>query len=115
IDRAERRSTSAKQCPPTLPSVGHDVRHGAVRKSTYCEIRAVHAPLFRSLFQINTCVWLNELSRELGRAATLDDVSDEALDRIATGGFDWIWLLGVWRTGPAGRDVSRSQPAWREE
>ena len=26
-------------------------------------------------------------------------------------GFDWVWLLGVWQTGPAGRDVSRQHPA----
>jgi hypothetical protein len=28
-------------------------------------------------------------------------------------GFDWLYLLGVWRTGAASRDVSRQVPAWR--
>ena len=30
-------------------------------------------------------------------------------------GFDWIWLLSVWQTGPAGQQVSRSNPEWRRE
>jgi hypothetical protein len=31
---------------------------------------------YPSLYQVNTRVWLTELSRNLGRAATLDDVPD---------------------------------------
>ena len=64
-------------------------------------------PLSPSLYQINTRVWLTELSRALGRRATLDDMPDAELDRAAGMGFDWIWLLSVWRTGPAGQRVSR--------
>ena len=30
-------------------------------------------------------------------------------------GFDWVWCLSVWQTGPAGQRVSRSNPEWREE
>jgi hypothetical protein len=68
-----------------------------------------------SLFQVNTRVWLTELSRDLRRRATLDDVPDSALDRLAELGFDWVWLLSVWQTGPAGQRVSRSNPEWRKE
>lgn len=50
-----------------------------------------------------------------GRPATLDDVDDASLDRIAASGFDWIYLLGVWQTGEAGRSISRSRPQWLEE
>ncbi len=57
---------------------------------------------YPSLYQINTRVWLTELSRKLGRAATLDDVPDAELDRLAERGFDWVWFLSVWQTGPAG-------------
>lgn len=73
---------------------------------------AVHYP---ALYQINTRVWLTRLGRRLGRPATLDDVDDAALDRIAELGFDWVWLLGVWQTGEAGRAVSRSRPEWLAE
>jgi len=30
-------------------------------------------------------------------------------------GFDWLWLLSVWRTGAAGQRVSRADPDWRRE
>lgn len=72
-------------------------------------------PLYPSLYQINTRVWLTELSRKLGRRATLDDIPDEELDRLAEMGFDWIWLLSVWQTGLAAQRVSRTNPEWRRE
>ena len=68
-----------------------------------------------ALYQINTRVWLTELSRSLGRPATLDDIPDAELDRVAGMGFDWVWLLSVWQTGPAGQRVSRTNPEWRRE
>jgi glycosidase len=68
-----------------------------------------------SLYQINTRVSLTELSRKLGRAATLDDIPDEELDRLAALGFDWVWFLSVWQTGPAAQQVSRSNTGWRKE
>jgi glycosidase len=68
-----------------------------------------------SLYQINTRICLHELSDKLGRPATLDDIPDAELDRFLGLGFDWIWLLGVWQTGPAGRQVSLTQPQWRKE
>ncbi|HTO96624.1 MAG TPA: alpha-amylase family glycosyl hydrolase [Myxococcales bacterium] len=72
-------------------------------------------PRYPSLYQVNTRVWLNGLARGRGRLATLDDVPGEELDRLAGMGFDWIWLLSVWRTGEAGRAVSRANPEWRRE
>jgi hypothetical protein len=38
---------------------------------------------YPSLYQINTRVWLTELSGQLGRAATLDDIADAELDHLA--------------------------------
>ena len=67
-----------------------------------------------SLYQINTRVWLNELSAKLGRPATLHDVSDEFVDWVAQQGFDYLWPLGVWQTGPIGRAVSMAEPSWRQ-
>ena len=72
-------------------------------------------PAYPLLYQINTRVWLTELSRNLGRPATLDDIPDAELDRLAEMGFDWVWFLSVWQTGPAGQRVSRSNPEWRKE
>src|SRR5512133_3453782 len=70
---------------------------------------------YPSLYQINTRVWLTELSHTLGRPATLDDVPDAELDRLAEMGFDWVWFLSVWRTGPAGQKISRENQQWRQE
>src|SRR5262245_39538951 len=72
-------------------------------------------PRYPLLYQINIRVWLTELSRRLGRRATLDDVSDEELERWKAIGFDWIWLLSVWQTGPEAQQVSRTHPGWRKE
>lgn len=67
------------------------------------------------LYQINTRVWLTDLSEELGRSATLHDIPDAELDRLAELGLDWIWLLSVWQTGPEARAVSRSNAGWHRE
>jgi hypothetical protein len=75
-------------------------------------MNSVHYP---SLYQINTRVWLTELSQKLGRPATLDDIPDAELDRLARMGFDWVWFLSVWQTGPEAQKVSRSNPEWRKE
>lgn len=72
-------------------------------------------PLSPALYQINTRVWLTELSHQLRRPATLDDIPDAELDRLASLGFDWLWFLSVWQTGQAGQKVSRSNAEWRAE
>jgi glycosidase len=69
------------------------------------------APL---LYQINLRALLGAVGERLGRAATLGDVPDRLLDRLAAQGFGWVWLLGVWRTGEAGRRIARSIPELME-
>ena len=75
----------------------------------------MRTPLYPSLHQISTRLWLTERSRTLGRRATLDDMPIAELDPAAAMGFDWIWLLSGWRTGPAGQRVSRANREWRRE
>ena len=70
-------------------------------------------PFYPSLYQINTRILLGELPRSNGRKATLDQIPDAYLDQIAAQGFDWVWLLGVWQTGPLSREVSRGRADWR--
>ena len=70
---------------------------------------------YPTLYQINTRVWLKELSQKLDRPTTLNDIPDAELDRLARMGFDWVWFLSVWQTGPAGQWVSRNNPEWRKE
>ena len=72
-------------------------------------------PTYPTLYQINTRVSLTELTQRIGRPATLRDIPDATLDRLASSGFDWIWLLSVWQTGEAAQRISRSNPEWRRE
>jgi hypothetical protein len=71
--------------------------------------------LYPLLYLVNTRVWMTELSHKLGYRATLDDIPDSDLDRLANSGFDWIWLLSVWQTGKEGQRISRQNPEWRKE
>jgi hypothetical protein len=63
-------------------------------------------PSYPALYQINTRILLGEIRA----GATLDDIPDTLFDRLARLGFDIVWMLGVWQTGPAGRQVSRTRP-----
>ena len=73
------------------------------------------APRYPSLYQLNTRVWLRRLSHDRGKQITLAEIDEATIDSFARQGFDWIWLLSVWRTGPAGRAISRTKPEWRAE
>jgi glycosidase len=68
---------------------------------------------YPSLYQINTRVWLTKRAQVFNHPATLDDIPDAALDQLAEQGFDWVWLLGIWQTGQAGRRVSLTHPTWQ--
>ncbi|MDX2242816.1 MAG: alpha-amylase family glycosyl hydrolase [Leptolyngbyaceae cyanobacterium bins.302] len=70
------------------------------------------SPQYPSLYQVNIRVWLQKLTRQLNRPATLDDIPDNALDEWVSLGFDWIYVLGVWQTGIAAPKVSRTNPEW---
>jgi glycosidase len=67
------------------------------------------------LYEINTRILLGERAHGLGRPATLDDLPDDFLDEVKAHGFDWVWLAGVWQTGPAGRIISRTHQGWRDD
>ncbi|MBI5761201.1 MAG: alpha-amylase [Planctomycetales bacterium] len=68
-----------------------------------------------SLYQLNTRIWLNAVSRTFGRPMALADVPDSEWDRLAELGVDWIWLLSVWQTGPLARQVSLGHDEWLNE
>ncbi len=71
--------------------------------------------MYPSLYQVNTRVWLRDLANTLGRPAGLADIPDSFLDQAADLGFDYVWFLGLWQTGQAGRQVSLSHPEWLQE
>jgi hypothetical protein len=50
-------------------------------------VQTMTSPRHPSLYQINTRVWLTELSRNLNRPAALDNIADAKLDRS--------WSVGI--------------------
>ncbi len=54
------------------------------------------------IYEINTWVWLTELSRQHGRPITLQNVPEREWDALASFGFDAVWFMGVWERSPAG-------------
>lgn len=67
---------------------------------------------YPTLYQVNTRVWLQRLTQQLSRPATLNDIPDSVLDEWVQCGFEWIYFLGVWQTGVAAPQVSRTNPEW---
>ena len=62
------------------------------------------------LLEISAWPWLERLSREAGRLITLADVPAPCWDRIANDGFDYLFLMGVWRRSAIGREIARTEP-----
>ncbi len=60
----------------------------------------------QQLYELNIRTWLKERQLELGRPVTLDDVSNDLLDELVEHGFTWVYLIGVWPTGPLSRQAS---------
>src|SRR3954451_9228288 len=54
------------------------------------------------IYEINTWVWLDALSRREGTSVTLAGVPGREWDAVAELGFDAVWLMGVWDRSPAG-------------
>jgi len=58
------------------------------------------------LYELNVRTWGSDRTRELGRTATLHDLSYEFLDHLVENGFTLLYLLGVWPTGPLSRQIA---------
>jgi glycosidase len=59
-------------------------------------------PKYPVLYEINTWIWLADLSRKYSRNIDLSSVPSSEWDAVATYGFDAVWLMGVWERSPAG-------------
>src|SRR5262249_12782055 len=115
-DDNRRTSVGARKSRSVRANRYASAQKGAGRACAFRTLKIeMTKPLYPSLYQINTRVWLTELARNSGRKATLDNVPDAELDRIVKLGFDWVWLLSVWQTGELGKQISRTIPALRKE
>src|SRR5262245_23558089 len=63
-------------------------------------------PTHPVIYEINTWVWLGELSRKYQRPVNLAGVPPEEWDTIAAYRFDAVWLMGVWERSPEGIAIS---------
>ena len=73
------------------------------------------------LLEISAWPWLERLGRSGVRPGsdrgqtpigpiTLENVPDAEWDRIAAAGFDYVFLMGVWKRSPIGRAIARAHP-----
>jgi len=63
-------------------------------------------PAHPVIYEINTWVWLGELSRQYGRPIHLGVVPAREWDALADLGIDALWLMGVWERSPAGARIA---------
>jgi hypothetical protein len=67
------------------------------------------------IYEINTWVWLEELSRTYSRSVTLATVPPEEWNLLSSFGFDAIWFMGVWERSPAGIAVANGNRGLLED
>ena len=83
-------------------------------------------PRYPTIYEINTWVWLAELSSKIGKPVDLGSVPAADWDSLAAFGFDAVWFMGVWQRSPAGiaianrnqnllTDFRRALPDFRSE
>jgi hypothetical protein len=72
-------------------------------------------PRHPRIYEINTWVWLQELSRESKRPVTLASVPKEKWDGMAELNFDAVWFMGVWERSPAGTAIANENKEMIEE
>ena len=70
---------------------------------------------YPTLYEINTWVWLAELSRTAGKPVDLGCVPGDEWDRIAHYGFHAVWLMGVWERSPAGIAIANQNKTLVDE
>jgi hypothetical protein len=63
-------------------------------------------PRYPTSYEINSWVWLSELSQKYGRKVNLSSVPSVEWDAIAAYGFDAVWLMRVWERSPAGISIA---------
>lgn len=54
------------------------------------------------IYEINTIIWLNELSERYDKKIDLINIPESEIKNIADHHFNYIWLMGVWQRSPLG-------------
>lgn len=70
---------------------------------------------FPLVYELNTRLWLSELSSRFGKPITLASVPEMEFQKWKQNRFDAIWLMGVWKPSEKGREIARShQGLWQD-
>ena len=72
-------------------------------------------PRYPELYEIDTWVWLSDLSQKHGKSINLSSVPAAEWDAIAAYGFDAVWLMGVWERSPAGIAIANRNTGLLED
>jgi len=67
------------------------------------------------IYEINTGIWLNELSQKYQEKIHLANVPAKELDKIAKLGFSAIWMMGVWKRSAAGLAIAKDHDGIMKE
>ena len=67
------------------------------------------------IYEINTWVWLHDLSQRYQREVTLGSVPEDEWEIIADLGVDAVWFMGVWERSPTGISIARDHSSLQEE
>ena len=83
----------------------------AIAMKTQTETRRAPAavsawPRHPKLYEINTWVWLSDLSEKYRKSIDLGCVPSAEWDAIANYGFDAVWMMGVWERSIAGITIA---------
>jgi len=114
-EKPAAKKPAGKRASTTRASAG---RASAVRRSGGEEparTLKLHQTSHPVIYEVNARVLLQELSERAGSSVTLAGIPDEILDAWAAMGFDAVWLMGVWSTGPLGRDIARKHEGLQGE
>src|SRR5215472_4600119 len=79
-------------------------------ESKYSRLTPSQWARYPSIYEINTWIWLAELSEKYARKVDLSSVPESEWDAIADYGFDAIWLMGVWERSPMGIAIANQNP-----
>ena len=67
------------------------------------------------IYEINSWVWLSELSQKYQRAVTFATVPNQEWDAISSLGFDAVWFMGVWERSPLGIEIAMQNKVLLED
>ena len=67
------------------------------------------------IYEINTWVWLYELSQKYKKPIHLGNVPVKEWDGVASLKIDAVWLMGVWERSPVGVRIARENQEFLAE